>query len=158
MALARELESRELRGRRVVELGCGLALPSIASARAGASVLATDAAGEALALAARDAVANGVEIETARVEWGGPGALLERAPFDLVLAADVLYEPASVRALLALLPRLAPEVWLADPGRPAAAAFLEGARRHSRIQTVRRGVVRIHRLLTSRTEPDRNRS
>ena len=148
VALARELEARELRGRRVVELGCGLALPSIASARVGASVLATDAAGEALALAARNAAANGVEIETARVEWGAPGALLARAPFDLVLAADVLYEPASVPALLALLPRLAPEVWLADPGRPAAGAFLEGARRHWRIQTRRHGVVRIHRLVS----------
>ena len=148
VALARELETRELRGLRVVELGCGLALPSIASARAGASVLATDAAGEALALAARNAEANGVQIETERVEWGAPGALLARAPFDLVLAADVLYEPASVPALLDLLPRLAPEAWLADPGRPAEEAFLEGARRHWRIDTRRRGVVRIYRLLS----------
>ena len=33
----------------------------------------------------------------------------------------------SVAPLLALLPRLAPETWVADPGRPAAAAFLEQA-------------------------------
>ena len=34
VALARELDRVELRGLRVVELGCGLAVPSIAAARA----------------------------------------------------------------------------------------------------------------------------
>ena len=37
-------------GLRVVELGCGLGVPSLAAARAGAEVLATDASAEALAL------------------------------------------------------------------------------------------------------------
>jgi predicted nicotinamide N-methyase len=135
-----------LRGLRVVELGCGLAVPSIAAARAGASVLATDACPEALALAARNAEANGVRIETETVDWAAPGALAGRAPFDLVLAADVLYERASVAPLLSLLPRLAPEAWLADPGRPAAGAFLERASRRWTVDTRERDVVRIHRL------------
>ena len=51
-----------------------------------------------------------------------------RARFDLALAADVLYEERNVEPLLELLPRLAPEVWLAEPGRPHAAAFLARAR------------------------------
>ena len=68
-------------------------------------------------------------------------------PFDLVLAADVLYERASVALLLSLLPQLGPEVWLADPGRPAADAFLEAARsRHWGVETRVRDVVQIHRL------------
>jgi predicted nicotinamide N-methyase len=157
VALARELEGEELAGLRVVELGCGLAVPSIAAARAGASVLATDADPEAVALAERNAEANGVEIEAAAVDWGGrddalgtgpPGAaeLVRRGPFDLALAADVLYERSAVAPLLSVLPRLAPEVWLADPGRPAAGAFLELASRRWSVETRVRGVVRIHRM------------
>ena len=156
VALARELEGLPLAGRRVVELGCGLAVPSIAAARAGASVLATDESGEALALAARNAAANGVRIETAHVDWAEPGALIERASFDLALAADVLYERGAVGVLLSLLPRLTPEALVADPGRPAAEAFVEQAARRWRIETRARGIVRIHRLWTgSLTGPER---
>ena len=146
LALGTELDGAALVGRRVVELGCGLAVPSIVAARAGAVVLATDARAEALALVARNADANGVRVETAAVDWADPAELVRRAPFDLVLAADVLYERASVARLLSLLPRLGPEAWLADPGRPAAAAFLEQARRRWSVATRVRGVVRIHRL------------
>ena len=146
VALARELEGEVLDGLRVVELGCGLAVPSIAAARAGASVLATDTCPEALELAQRNAAANGVRIETAPVDWGKRGAAPAGGPFDLALAADVLYERASVAPLLSLLPRLAPEAWLADPGRPAAGVFLEQASRRWAVETRVRGVVRIHRL------------
>jgi predicted nicotinamide N-methyase len=146
VALARELEDLELRGLRVVELGCGLALPSLAAARAGALVLATDSCPEALELVARNARANDVQLETAAVDWAEPDELVSRGPFDLVLAADVLYERPSVAPLLSLLPRLAPEAWIADPGRPAAGAFLEQARARWPLETRVRGVVQLHRL------------
>jgi predicted nicotinamide N-methyase len=146
VALAGELDGEALRGRRVVELGCGLAVPSITAARRGAAVLATDACDEALALAERNARANGVRIETAAVDWAEPGELVGRGPFDLVLAADVLYERAAVATLLALLPRLAAEAWVADPGRPAAEAFIEQASRRWAVETSARGIVRLHRL------------
>ncbi len=58
VALASEVDGVALRGLRVVELGCGLALPSIAAARAGATVLATDASTDAVVLAMRSARAN----------------------------------------------------------------------------------------------------
>jgi predicted nicotinamide N-methyase len=146
VALARELDGVALRGLRVVELGCGLAVPSIAAARAGAAVLATDVCAEALTLVASNARANDVRVETAMVDWAEPDELIRRAPFDLVLAADVLYERASVAPLLSLLPRLAPEAWLADPGRPAAEAFFERAGSRWQVETRIRGVVRVHRL------------
>jgi predicted nicotinamide N-methyase len=147
VALARELAGAPLRGRRVVELGCGLAVPSLAAARAGARVLATDAEPDALELVARNARANRVQVETMAIDWSRPDALVRRAPFDLVLASDVLYERQAVAPLLALLPRLAPETWLADPGRPAAGAFLDEARRRGRrIETTARGVVQLHRI------------
>ena len=146
VALARELDGIALGGLRVLELGCGLAVPSIAAARAGAEVLATDSCAEALSLVARNAHANGVRVETATVDWAEPGELVRQAPFDLVLAADVLYERANVAVLLALLPRLGPEAWLADPGRPAAGPFMEQARSRWSVDTHERDVVRIHRL------------
>jgi predicted nicotinamide N-methyase len=146
VALARELDGMALRGLRVVELGCGLAVPSIAAARGGATVLATDACAEALALVARNAQANGLRIDTATVDWTEPDELVGQAPFDLVIAADVLYERASVAALLPLLSRLASVAWLADPGRPAAGAFVEQAGRRWQVETRVRGVVSIHRL------------
>jgi predicted nicotinamide N-methyase len=146
VALARELDGVALRGLRVVELGCGLAVPSLAAARAGATVLATDACAEALTLVARNATANDVRIETAIVDWTKPELLVRRAPFDMVLAADVLYERPSVAQLLSLLPRLAREAWLADPGRPAGGAFVEQAGRRWPVETRVRDVVRVHRL------------
>jgi predicted nicotinamide N-methyase len=135
VALARAVAARELRGARVVELGCGLALPSIAAAQRGARALATDWSPDGLAFARRNARLNGVYVETLRCSWAEPLRLLERAPFDLVLASDVLYERRDVRPLLDLLPRLGPEVLLADPGRPALRAFLDGARPTWRIET-----------------------
>jgi predicted nicotinamide N-methyase len=93
-------------------------------------VLATDWAPDAVTLAARNAARNGLDVETRCVSWTEPEPLLARAPWDLVLASDVLYEARNGEALLPLLPRLIDErgeIWLADPGRPAAGPFLERA-------------------------------
>jgi predicted nicotinamide N-methyase len=150
VALARHLDGEALAGLRVVELGCGLGVPSIAAARAGATVLATDADPEGIELMARNAELNGLEIDAAVVDWTSAAAtdeLASRGPFDLVLAADVLYERPTVARMLSLLPRLAPAGWLADPSRPTAAVFVEQARERGwTVDTARRGVVDIHRL------------
>jgi predicted nicotinamide N-methyase len=125
LALARVVGVRALRGARTLELGCGLGLPSLAAAVAGGRVLATDWAPDAIAMTERNAARNGLALETLCVSWTVPEPLLARAPWDLVLASDVLYEARNGDALLPLLPRLGGEIWLADPGRPAAAPFLE---------------------------------
>jgi predicted nicotinamide N-methyase len=124
VALARRVAGRALKGARVVELGCGLGLPSIAAARAGGRVLATDWSAAAIDLLVDNAARNGATLEAEVVSWADPTALLARAPFDLVLAADVLYEWRSVPVLADLLPRLGGEVLLADPGRPPLEDFL----------------------------------
>jgi predicted nicotinamide N-methyase len=147
VALARELAGVPLAGRRVVELGCGLAVPSLVAARAGADVLATDEDPEALELVERNADENGIALATACVDWAAPDALVAQGPFDLVLAADVLYEEAAVVPLLSLLPRLGGEVWLADPGRPVARPFLERARGDWSVTTDVTDGIELHRMV-----------
>lgn len=145
VALAREVARLSLKGARVVELGCGLGLPSLAAALSGGRVLATDWAQEAVDTARENARRNGIELETAVVDWRRPEPLLERAPWDYVLAADVLYESRNLGPLLDLLPRLGGETWLADPGRATADPFLLRARAWRRSE-LRRGNVTIYKL------------
>jgi predicted nicotinamide N-methyase len=91
-------------------------------------VLATDHYEAALDFTLHNARANlGREPETALLDWHAPEA--ERlGTFDLVLAADVLYEARKVPALANLVPALlAPggEAVFADPRRDDATPFLE---------------------------------
>lgn len=146
-ALASRLAGRALRGARVVELGCGLGLPSLVAARAGARVLATDWSEAALRLLQRNAAINGIALQTEPADWREPEPLLAQAPFALVLAADVLYERRNVSLMLSLLPRLGAEIWLADPGRSFAEAFLAQAPRLFEVHTDRQDEVFIHRLV-----------
>jgi predicted nicotinamide N-methyase len=125
VVLARAAAARIRPGERVVELGCGLGVASIAAALAGADVLATDWAEDALEFTAANADRNGAGVETALVSWAAPDDLVARGPWDWVLAADVLYENRNVEPLTALLPRLARRALVADPGRPAARTFLD---------------------------------
>jgi predicted nicotinamide N-methyase len=129
VALARAIATRPLTGRRVLELGCGLGLVSVTAALAGAKVLAVDRSPEATTFTTANAARNGVTLRTAVATFDQPQRLLRAAPWDLVLAADVLYEQRNVPVLVWLLPRLVDatgEVWLADPGRPMLARFLAG--------------------------------
>ena len=152
-ALAAAVAELDLTGRRVLELGCGLGLVSVAAAVAGADVVAADQSAEAIAFTTANADRNGVAVRTVRCAFERPEPVLAGAPWDLVLAADVLYEPKTVPALVGLLPRLGRAVWLADPGRPREPEFLRsvdaaGWRRQSRVVTPADALprVRIHRL------------
>ena len=137
-------------GTRVLELGCGLALPSVVAARAGAKVLATDGASDAVAFAAHVLALNEVEGEAACADWSEHGSeLVERGPFDLVLAADVLYTRANVEAALRLFPRLVArggELRLADPNRAGAQGFLSAARAFFHLVSERGQDVSLHTL------------
>lgn len=146
VGLASALAEIELSGRRVVELGCGLGVPSMAAARAGAEVLATDAREEPLELLARNAAANGVRVETMVADWYDPAELLERGPFDLALASDLIYLEPAVEAMLELLPGLAPRAWVAAPDREDGREFLDRAASRWPVESSRRGDVGIHRL------------
>ena len=152
IALAHDIARRSLRGAPVLELGCGLGLPSIAAALAGGRVLATDWSAEAVRATAENARLNGVELDAAVVAWSAPEPLVERGPWRYLIASDVLYERRNVDLLLALLPRLVDEggeVLIADPGRAPAERFLELAPAEWHVRSTgspRAARARIHRL------------
>jgi len=130
VALARYLAGLDLGGMRVLELGCGLALPSLAAALSGADVLATDWAPEAIELVAVNAAANGIGVTAVALDWTAARAIKGR-PFDLLIAADVLYEERNAGPLLRLLDEaVAPggEALIADPGRRHAPVFFDSVR------------------------------
>jgi predicted nicotinamide N-methyase len=152
VALAAAVLAAPITGIRVLELGCGLGLVSVAAALAGADVLAADQSPEALAFTAANARHNGVEVRTVRCTFDDPGPLLAEEPFPLVVAADVIYEPLNVPMLITLLPRLVPpggHVWLADPGRPPEQRFVSEVDRAGwrRVSTKATDRVTIHRLV-----------
>jgi predicted nicotinamide N-methyase len=139
VALAEAVAGLELDGTRVLELGAGLGLPSLAAALRGADVLATDWADDAVALLRANAERNGIRLRVERVRWDEPEPLLAGAPWGLVLGADLLYEQRNADQLLGLLPRLGAEILLADPGRPFAKPFLA----HFDVEPVAEGVHRL---------------
>jgi predicted nicotinamide N-methyase len=149
VALARAIGSRALRGARTLELGCGLGLASIAAARAGARVLATDWSAEAIRFTNDNAARNGAQFETAVVDWSSPEAILARAPWQLVIGSDLLYERRNVDQMLDLLPRLVDrtgEVWIADPGRHTSMDFLDRSQRDWTRRTTEHDRIEVHRL------------
>ncbi len=108
LVLAEELAGRDLAGVRVVELGCGLGLGAIVAAQSGADALATDYDRDAVAFARSNGRrVLGRRLATMFADFAHPpGALLELAPFDLVIAADVLYADGSASSLAGALGRL----------------------------------------------------
>jgi len=139
LALARALPT-DIAGLTVVELGCGLGVPSLVAAAHHAYVTAIDWAGDAIELLRENAARNGLDVRAVRADW----RRFDEEEFSLALASDVLYEDRNVRPLLELLPRVADEVWLADPGRPHGASFLAQARK---LWHVEEPADRVYRLI-----------
>jgi predicted nicotinamide N-methyase len=125
--LAERLSKHDGAGKRLLELGCGIGLPAIAAAAAGYEALATDYYAEALEFTEANAQRNGVDgVDSRLVDW-------RRLPddlgvFDLVVAADVLYEKPQAALVVAVIEQCLAEGGLAivtDPGRRTADALLE---------------------------------
>ena len=116
------------RASRVLEIGCGLGLPGVVAARRGARTLFVDRATAPLAFVRETLRTNGLEAtglvvaDVLAAPW--------RGRFDLVLAAEVLYDRATFPALArALADALAPRgrVLLADGHRIDTTAFYDAA-------------------------------
>jgi ETFB lysine methyltransferase len=118
-------------GRRLLELGCGIGLVSLAAAQAGFDVLATDYYADALAFTAANADRHALSrIDTRLVDWRKPPDDL--GTFDVVVASDVLYEEPQAALIANVLSRaLAADGigWLSDPGRRDSQALVDHCQR-----------------------------
>lgn len=122
-ALAEHLVTRlDCAGRSVLDVGCGLGLVALTAAARGALVTAIDREIAPIEFLQASAAINGTAIEALVGDVLTP---LGRQ-FDLVLAADLLYERAEFERLAAALGALvAPggTLWVADPQRVDTAEF-----------------------------------
>ena len=125
-ALSEHLAARPhlVASRRVVELGAGAAaLPSMAAAAAGAAaVTATDGHPGVLRMLSANLARNGAAdaVPARRLRWGHAGdcaAVRGGAPYDVALAADVVYNAAELPSLFATTRQLL-------RGAPGAALLL----------------------------------
>ena len=109
---------------RVLEVGCGLGLPGLVAARRGARVTFVDRIAAPLAFVRASAVANGLgPVDACVADFAGDAL---RGPFDLILAAEVLYDRATLGTLPQALRRcLRPggRILLTDARRTDTAAF-----------------------------------
>ncbi len=116
-------------GRRAIELGCGIGLVACCAVRAGFELTVTDYYDEAVAFTAANVLANtGTRVRARHLDWRATPDDVGR--FDLVLAADVLYERAYGPLVARVIDRLlvpGGTAWIADPGRVGAAAFVDEA-------------------------------
>ncbi|HEX8996680.1 MAG TPA: hypothetical protein VF812_11670 [Ktedonobacterales bacterium] len=137
LALAEALlaEPEVARARRTLELGCGLGVTAAVTLSLGARLTVSDLFADALLFAEYNTLrCAGRSPASLLLNWRTPAGcarLLGSGPYDLLLAADVLYEPEDIEPLLRLAPALlrpgAP-FWLAEPGRRASRAFVDAAR------------------------------
>jgi predicted nicotinamide N-methyase len=116
-------DASRFRGARVLEVGCGLALPSLVAAKLGASVTATDYHPDIGTFLERNLFLNGLssaEVKFVPCNWQAEDALLGQ--YDWVIGSDILYErqhPGPVARILARhVKKGEGRIILADPGRP----------------------------------------
>jgi predicted nicotinamide N-methyase len=125
--LAEHIVTLRSDGRRVLELGCGGGLVSVAAAIAGFDVMASDYYEDALRFTALNVLVNtGTLIDTREADWRRFPHDMGR--FDLVVASDVLYEREYAGLIASVLDRTLTgrgTATIADPGRVAAPDFVE---------------------------------
>lgn len=148
-ALAAYVDDRsaDWRGFEILELGCGLALPSLVLAKNGLAVRVMDVHPDVPAFLERNLAHNQLEgVECMTADWThGVGG----AEPDVILGSDILYDAKIPPALLSYLEksRRWRELLIADPDRPHLKSFLEGVReRHWEIEEEGLMGVRIFRI------------
>lgn len=114
-----------LRGQRVLEIGCGLGLPSLLCARLGAQVETMDHHPGVASLLARNCQRNQLKALTFHLtSFQNTSARL--GTYDLIIGSDILYEPDLYPLLEDFIQRHAAQncrIIIADPGRYAVSRF-----------------------------------
>jgi ETFB lysine methyltransferase len=139
LILARRMANDAGGGRALLELGCGLGIVSIAAMRSGFDVVASDYYEDALRFTRANAWRNLQREPAVRmIDWRALPADL--GTYDMIVAADVLYEMAYAELVAeALAAALTPRgmAIIADPGRVAVDQFIDAC--------AARGLARIDR-------------
>lgn len=123
--LATVMADFDVRGKRFLEIGCGIGAPSLVLQRRGARVVATDIHPLAETFLAYNAALNGLSAVPFRaLDWLTPLTTLGR--FDVLIASDVIYERDHASLLAGVVERHATdnaEVVLIDSGRGGRGLF-----------------------------------
>ncbi|MES2422982.1 MAG: SAM-dependent methyltransferase [Pseudomonadota bacterium] len=123
--LAHAMVSFELEGKRILELGCGLALASLVVHRRGGNITASDCHPLAAVFLADNVMRNHLPVmkyETGH--WNRANPALGR--FDLIIGSDLLYDRDQPQALSQFIDRHsgnAVEILLVDPDRGNQGSF-----------------------------------
>lgn len=117
--LAKAVKTIEIEGRSVLELGCGLALPSLVLQYRGANITASDHNPITETFLNYNTNLNNLpNIPYLDLPWGDEG--LETKRYDLIIGSDILYEPNHADLLVGLIERIAEpksKVLVSCPGR-----------------------------------------
>ncbi len=123
--LSRLMLGYDLTDKRVLEIGCGMALASHVMNALGADITAMDIHPVTEELITSNAILNNApRIPFLNASWGDDTSIL--GEFDLIVGSDVLYEPKHIKTLAAFLDRHAgpsSEVLIVDPDRGQLEAF-----------------------------------
>ena len=123
--LARLMLRESLVGKRILEIGCGLGLPSIVVQQLGGDITASDYHPLAQVFLRENALLNALApIRFATGNW--QTANLNLGQFDLIIGSDVLYEHQHIELLSAFINRHASsnvDIIIVDPGRRSHRAF-----------------------------------
>jgi len=117
----------------VVDVGCGTGIAALALARLGANVTFVDHIPQALNIVEKNCLLNGIRtFRTVCACWRDPGTRKSIGRFDMVIGADILYDPRDVRLVGGLMRNiLKPGGFgiLADPGHVSSDKILRELRR-----------------------------
>ncbi len=119
MVLANLMDDYDIEGKRILEMGCGIALSSLLLNRKGADITASDYHPEVEKFLNRNTELNHDKaIHFERADWADASDNLGR--FDLLIGSDLLYEDQHITQLANFIESHANpvcEVIITDPGR-----------------------------------------
>jgi predicted nicotinamide N-methyase len=119
LALAEEMSRFPIAGKQILEVGCGIGLPSLVLQQRGANITACDYHPLAEEFLRKNTDLNGLApIPFFNAPWLEP--TLELGRFDLIIGSDLLYErnhPSQLADFLASHARPTCQILLTDPGR-----------------------------------------